>query len=260
MTRISLPVGLTSQPRVYADSDGYCSIFGIWQTSQFQCSGNVNNIRQREEWLVSNGTESNHNFLYFKCSNSTSSVSSSLLVSLSEFDDVLITATRNYLLGAGIQLTQAELKDLSTARLSASGGFVNLSGTGAASGEKLIDIYNKARGVVLPPPTGCYNLIFKGGSVNPSTVMLNGSYTVSCDYGEKVDCISPQAPSGSCQWAGFVGTTANFSCQAGSATGTFSGACQTFTTSKDCCFYSNPISLTVSVATSTRHFNSGQFR
>ena len=53
------------------NSTGYCALTASWEASQFQCSANVNNIRKREDWVVANGVESNHNVFYFKCSNST---------------------------------------------------------------------------------------------------------------------------------------------------------------------------------------------
>jgi len=55
------------------DSSGHCSIDGVWKASQFQCNTNINNIRKREEWVVVNGIESNHNTFYFKCSDTAPS-------------------------------------------------------------------------------------------------------------------------------------------------------------------------------------------
>jgi hypothetical protein len=52
------------------DSTGHC-VFGPtqWQPDQFDCGGvNAGNVRSREEWVEINGFSSNHNTLYFVCS------------------------------------------------------------------------------------------------------------------------------------------------------------------------------------------------
>lgn len=92
----------------------------------------------------------------------------------------------------------------------------------------------------------CKSLTFKGGSISPTTVSTGGSYTMSCDYGAVVDCVTITPPSGSCVWTGFEGTAAKFSCIAGTSTGTFTGCCKTFSTPTNCCPYQNSAgSLTV---------------
>lgn len=161
------------------DSNGLCTITGTWQISQFQCDKNVNNVRKREEWVVANGVESNHNFFYFECSDSATSTSE-LNVNLSEFDDIFIAVTKNYFLVSDStkKMTEAELRDLSTRRKSTSGSMINLSGTGTASGEKLIDIYNKAKG---SQPTIDLQIAGTGArlSDNPSPVPAPTNLTIS---------------------------------------------------------------------------------
>ena len=97
----------------------------------------------------------------------------------------------------------------------------------------------------LPLPI-CQALTFVGGSINPSNVILNGSFTISCDYGKIIDCVSTVLPSGSCKYTGLSGTSANFNCTAGIQGGTVS--CNTFSgTPSNCCQQSNNVG-TINVA------------
>ena len=78
---------------------------------------------------------------------------------------------------------------------------------------------------------------FIGGVTTPSRVKAGGRYMISCDYGQRMDCIYPipGQPGSRCFLRGFSGTAALFQCIAGSLTGTFNNACGLFTgTPKNC--------------------------
>ena len=90
----------------------------------------------------------------------------------------------------------------------------------------------------------CNQYSFSYGSVSPTTVTAGGTYTKKCNYGTSVnfDCVPTSAPSGNCSWTGWEGTSAVFSCVAGSESGTFPAYCETASgTSSNCCNSSNSI-------------------
>lgn len=76
-----------------------------------------------------------------------------------------------------------------------------------------------------PTPPSCTPRNLKSGSASPASVNTSGGYSMVCDYGTTVSSVFPQPGSGTCQWAGFTGTKANFSCTAGTTSGTFSNYC-----------------------------------
>jgi hypothetical protein len=87
---------------------------------------------------------------------------------------------------------------------------------------------NAAEGAVLSSGSAaCRTLSFVGGTVSPGVVLPGGAYSVTCDYGAQVQGIGPVVASGACQWFGFVGTGAQYNCNAGAAVGTFAVSCQT---------------------------------
>ena len=101
----------------------------------------------------------------------------SLIINLSEFDHVFILATQDYFWISGDEkLTAAEIEDLSSRRKSTTGKTINLSGVGSLSGEKLIDIYNKAKGVAAKVPTVDLKI---NNSQNPPDVTAPANLTVS---------------------------------------------------------------------------------
>ncbi|MCX6711462.1 MAG: carboxypeptidase-like regulatory domain-containing protein, partial [Candidatus Woesearchaeota archaeon] len=101
----------------------------------------------------------------------------------------------------------------------------------------------------------CNPYTFIGGSISPSNVNTGGSYTISCDYGALIDCIVSQPGSGTCSFTGFSGSTATFSCVAGSTSGTFTGYCSTyngFNSVSNCCGSTNSVgTLTVTSGATT---------
>jgi len=106
--------------------------------------------------------------------------------------------------------------------------------------------------------TQCCSYAFRSGSISPLTVNTGGSYTMSCDYGQAgIDCINVTPPSGSCSFTGWSGTTATFSCTAGSTSGTFTGYCKTVTgTGSKCCSSTNSAgTLTVNSPPSATNLN-----
>jgi hypothetical protein len=74
---------------------------------------------------------------------------------------------------------------------------------------------------------GCVSLFLKNGSVKPVIVEKGADYTITCDYGQRVDSIFPLTKSGNCVWSGWQGTsTATFKCKAGLKWGTFPVYCR----------------------------------
>ena len=67
---------------------------------------------------------------------------------------------------------------------------------------------------------------FCSGSVSPTSVASGGSYTMGCDYGYTGNGITAVPGSGSCKYKDFSGTTAEFSCIAGTTPGTFANSCE----------------------------------
>ncbi len=75
------------------------------------------------------------------------------IVTLAEMKDALIKSIKDYFVNQPSTLTVPEIKDLIVTYLTAPGDTVDLSGTGQFSGEKLIDIYNKAKSIPdIPSP------------------------------------------------------------------------------------------------------------
>lgn len=70
-------------------------------------------------------------------------------ITTTELKDALIKAIKDYFVNQPSTLTVPEIKDLIVTYLAAPGDTVDLSGTGQYSGEKLIDIYNKAKNIVI---------------------------------------------------------------------------------------------------------------
>lgn len=120
-------------------------------------------------------------------------------VSKADFQTVIVNELVSYFLNpSAAKLTLAEIKDLSSVYSQISGATANLAGIGAYSGEKLIDIYDKAKGVAItppssppPPPTGnsgtktnpikldqlCVNCV-AGGFTHVTDPMNPGRYTL----------------------------------------------------------------------------------
>ena len=71
----------------------------------------------------------------------------------------------------------------------------------------------------------CNTQSFISGSVSPSSVSPNGTYTAACNYGVVTNTVFFTAGSGSCSFVNFSGTTANFSCTAGATPGTYANTC-----------------------------------
>lgn len=67
---------------------------------------------------------------------------------------------------------------------------------------------------------------FCSGSVSPTSVASGGSYTMGCNYGYTGNGITVVPGSGSCTYKDFSGTTAEFSCTAGTTPGTFANSCE----------------------------------
>ncbi|MEM4244818.1 MAG: hypothetical protein QXR60_01255 [Candidatus Nanoarchaeia archaeon] len=80
-------------------------------------------------------------------------------VPIADFKAVLINAIASYFTSTPL-LTLNELKDLITVYFATTGEWVDLSGIGQYSGEKLMDIYNKAKGTTTPT---CYDGIQNQG-------------------------------------------------------------------------------------------------
>jgi len=73
--------------------------------------------------------------------------------------------------------------------------------------------------------TGCNALSFISGSVSPISVAPGGTYFLKCDYGSVVDSVETMPGSGDCTFVDFSGTAADFSCTAGTTSGTFANSC-----------------------------------
>ena len=84
-------------------------------------------------------------------------------VPIDEFKSVLLDAIMLYFSNnpTSPPLSANELKDLITAFFSSTGDSVDLSGIGSYSGERLVDIYAKAKGNLVPPDVSCSSV---GGS------------------------------------------------------------------------------------------------
>ncbi len=99
----------------------------------------------------------------------------------------------------------------------------------------------------------CTSRSLVSSSVSPSSVTINGSYTVSCDYGVTTNAINSVVGSGTCVFQSFVGTAARFVCTAGATPGTFNNSCNLSNTSPDyyCVRTDTVASLTVTSPSDT---------
>ena len=93
-----------------------------------------------------------------------------------------------------------------------------------------------------PTPVGCNTLTFVSGFTNPVSVDANVTYNMSCDYGlGNINSIKANNDLGSCSFAGFVGTAATFTCNAGIA-GTRVNTCSLISgTTANTCAQTNQI-------------------
>lgn len=96
--------------------------------------------------------------------------------------------------------------------------------------------------VPTPEPAGCSALTFVSGSAAPASVDVNASYSMSCDYGVgNINSIKAVNDLGGCTFAGFVGTAATFTCNAGAA-GTRTNTCSLIAgTTANTCAQTNQI-------------------
>ncbi len=156
-----------------------------------------------------------------------------------------ITCSRTYNYGTSVTLT---------ATASSGSTFAGWSGGGCSGTSATCTVTMDASKSVTVTFTQQTSNSFVSGSTTPSQVNAGGTYTIGCNYGQMLDCIDavPGQPGSWCMYTGFTGTTAQFSCTAGSQTGTFSNTCRLFSgTPNNCAAQSGDPAGSVTVGSTT---------